>query len=204
MDNNDKLKAMLRAHSAAQDAWENRDVTALARKSKLGLADWIRITGIAPESAGVWGRYRVAPEAIIFIGWTEEFIREHTPLDQADIRDKSEHRLAFPCTPRELVKFFDGDLYGDFGCLPDEFRAAVAAKIPISRVRSEEIRLKCIEEGFPLMEITTGGKSIVRRALLAESPRLFSASTFKEAWQVALDEGLVRMKDSEKYSARGK
>ena len=108
----------------------------LARKPKLDRNDWTDITGLDPEKPvesddrDRLGMYLITDEAISFCGWDEDFIRSQPVRLRSDMRRQNNHRLTFPCTPRELVEFVDADVNFS-GCLYDSlpagFREAVAA-----------------------------------------------------------------------------
>lgn len=146
MEKGDKLKSIRMAVLEEQDAWDNRDMSELARKPKLDRNDWTDITGFDPDKPvgsdepDRLGMYLITDEAISFCGWDEDFIRSQPVRLRSDMRRQNNHRLTFPCTPRELVEFVDADVHFS-GCLydslPDGFRKAVATSYESYDIQSD-------------------------------------------------------------------
>ncbi|WP_437882095.1 hypothetical protein [Pseudomonas sp. LRF_L74] len=121
----------------------------LAATRQLELQEWLNITDVGP---GAHNAYLITTDGVFFHpnenaekhGWSEEQIQEASSeyalghksrtfsksTSRAQVASRmlieSQHQLLFPCTPKALIDFIDGDVTGDlFGCLPDTFRKAV-------------------------------------------------------------------------------
>lgn len=88
--------------------------------------------------------------------------------------------------------------------IPNELANLLGEQEPQPPVSKQDQQVECIvrvvrDLGYKLLAIPVGGKKEVKKICLQDS-RLFTASTFLKAWQVALNRQLIRTTDHEKYS----
>ncbi|WP_286974326.1 hypothetical protein [Pseudomonas sp.] len=133
---------------------DNKRATELASQQCLQITDWLEITNIG---LGQFGAYKIESTGVYFHpnessdnhGWSDEQIEETGSSYTVDENTKSvllvkpraanhgqmltdnNSRIEFPCTPRQLLDFIEGNVSGClFGCLPETFVSAVEKTPP--------------------------------------------------------------------------
>ncbi|MDF5892383.1 hypothetical protein P4A93_12170 [Pseudomonas syringae pv. syringae] len=206
-----------------------------AQKHDLDLDDWLELTEIPIgqfgayriDSAGVFFHPNETSEEH---GWNAEQVKSAGSVyemgknvqpaslglsqakqvlakaqNQKQMRQDNKSRLTFPCTPQELVDFFDTDVSGDlFGCLPEDFRAAVGRSPSIHQRRITKILSVCAELGFAAMAIPHSGKSAIKQKCLPIVALRFTESTFEDTWKKARKLDLVCLENRDAYAHRPK
>ncbi|MCV4285905.1 hypothetical protein [Pseudomonas capsici] len=209
--------------------------SAFAQKNDLDIDDWLELTEVAIGQFGAYridssGVFFHPNEKSEEHGWSAEQIKaagptyavdknvkpsslalsQATPVlakaqSQKQMRQDNKSNLTFPCTPQELVDFFDTDVSGDlYGCLPENFRAAVGNPQSILQARNTKILSTCADLGFNALAIPHGGKRTIKEKCLNQTAVRFTDSTFDSAWKEASKLGLVRVENRDAYARRPK
>jgi hypothetical protein len=173
-----------------------------SENSLIGADDFEKITGCG---IGRHGDFTVTRQGVY-----PEPIDDHTlgllcPEARFTVLAVIKHQLTFPCSNAELVDFVGA--VGFPFTVPDGFGSEieVPVKVILIKCRIATIVQTALELGYSPLAIPWGGKAAIERECLdkhAGAPNRFTAGTFKRAWQVTRDKGLIDVVDAEIYRGR--
>ncbi len=148
----------------------------LAGKNKLGLPEWIEITGFGPGSEM---HYEITLQGVRFVGWGEDKFSRHSTKDQVLLAQQNEAPgLTFPCTPQDLQDFVDSGICNIRGSffVPDEFRLTVIAEAEESSPGEEEVKTHYDLDGSPTLRKGKNSRNRVEVWVKWQAPKLVKSS----------------------------
>lgn len=110
---------------ASRPPSEEAEVSELASREQLFLAEWIKVVGVG---LGIHESYEITSSGIRFRTWTDDEIAERLASEQLEMDlENRTPPLAFPCTPKQLVEFVRNAPGVHGFVLPEKFETAVLA-----------------------------------------------------------------------------